>query len=80
MICKADISFAERELIRFTGEYVVFDIETTGPLSLYRCDITEIGAVRVQGWCHTWERIFKHLYGRSGPIPPNIVVADRYYG
>lgn len=52
------------------GEYVVFDIETTG-LSPYTCDITEIGAVRVSGGVigedfHTFVR-------PGGPIPPGIV-------
>lgn len=54
----------------FNGEYVVFDIETTG-LSPYTCDITEIGAVRVNG--RVIGEDFHTFVRPSGPIPPGIV-------
>ena len=54
----------------FSGEYVVFDIETTG-LSPLQCDITEIGGVRVKNGeiLDTFQTFVKP----SGPIPPGIV-------
>lgn len=54
----------------FGGEYVVFDIETTG-LSYLNCDITEIGAVRVKDGKMTDE--FKTFVRPSGSIPSGIV-------
>jgi DNA polymerase-3 subunit alpha (Gram-positive type) len=54
----------------FCGEYVVFDIETTG-LSPYRCDITEIGAVRVKDG--VMGENFQTFIRPRGSIPPNIV-------
>lgn len=55
---------------KFEDEYVVFDIETTG-LSHINCDITEIGAVRVQNGEIT-DR-FQTFVKPSKPIPPKIV-------
>ncbi len=54
----------------FSGEYVVFDIETTG-LSSLTCDITEIGGVRVKDGeiLDTFQTFVKP----SGPVPPGIV-------
>ncbi len=60
---------SSREL-KFTDEYVVFDIETTG-LNPANCDITEIGAVRVVDGKIT-ER-FQTFVKPSMPIPPKIV-------
>lgn len=52
------------------GEYIVFDIETTGLASL-SCDITEIGAVRVR--CGEVVDSFHTFVKPSGSIPPAIV-------
>ena len=54
----------------FSGEYVVFDIETTG-LSPYRCDITEIGAVRIKDGVIGAD--FQTFIRPRGSIPPGIV-------
>ena len=54
----------------FEDEYVVFDIETTG-LSVYTCEITEIGAVLVRGGQVVEE--FCTYVNPGMPIPPNIV-------
>ncbi len=62
--------FDSGEEKRFSDEYVVFDIETTG-LSHINCDITEIGAVRVKNGEVT-DR-FQTFVRPRGPIPPKIV-------
>jgi len=54
----------------FDDEYVVFDIETTG-LSPYNCDITEIGAVKVNRGVIGED--FLTFVRPGGPIPPGIV-------
>ncbi|MCI8589526.1 MAG: PolC-type DNA polymerase III [Clostridiales bacterium] len=54
----------------FDDEYVVFDIETTG-LSVYTCEITEIGAVLVRGGEVAEE--FCTYVDPGMPIPANIV-------
>jgi DNA polymerase-3 subunit alpha (Gram-positive type) len=54
----------------FSGEYVVFDIETTG-LSPYSCDITEIGAVKVREGI--MGETFSTFVRPGSSIPPGIV-------